>query len=112
MIVCHTSDLLCRYLTRSGSLSTLIVKSSGLSDMAGAAIMAAVARNTVLKTLDLSGNDIGGTSDLLAAYNHDHGGQKELTLFPATARACRKLGHCTDRASETAMKKWNVVSFI
>lgn len=66
--------MLREYLTRSRSLTSLVVKSSGVTDLAGAAIMAAVVQNTTLKTLDLSGNDIGGTSDLLAAYHHDHGG--------------------------------------
>ncbi|CAN0505861.1 unnamed protein product, partial [Laminaria digitata] len=61
------ADTLCAILARSGcSLSSLVVRRSGVSDLAAAGIMIAVANNTVLRTLDLSGNDIGGTSDLLA----------------------------------------------
>lgn len=68
------SDMLSAYLTRSGRLSSLVVKSSRLSDLAGAAILTAVADNTTLKILDLSGNDIGGTSDLLATHHlHEQG---------------------------------------
>eukprot|EP00752_Nemacystus_decipiens_P003382 g3129.t1 len=68
-----SSDMLCACLARSGSLSSLIVKNAGVGDLAGAAIMAAIGKNTVLKTLDLSGNDIGGTSDLLANHPHEQG---------------------------------------
>jgi len=86
--------MLCGYLNRSGSLTSLVVNHSGVSDLAGAAIMAAVAQNTALKTLDLSGNDIGGTSDLLAAYHHDHGGRgkeaRHSSRWPPITRAARK----------------------
>lgn len=68
-----TSDMLCAFLGRPGSLSSLIVKNAGLGDLAGAAIMAAIGKNTILKTLDLSGNDIGGTSDLLATHHYEQG---------------------------------------
>lgn len=64
--------MLCAYLTRSVGLVSLLIKSCGVSDSAGAAIMAAVAENTTLKTLDLSRNDIGGTSDLLASHSQHH----------------------------------------
>lgn len=68
-----TSDVLCDFLARPGSLSSLIVKNAGLSNLAGVAIMAAIGKNTTLKTLDLSGNDIGGVSDLLATHHHGQG---------------------------------------
>lgn len=72
--------MLCAYLARSGRLSSLVVKSAGVSDLAGATIMAAVADNTTLKTLDLSGNDIGGTSDLLATHHHHEQGESEVLI--------------------------------
>lgn len=61
--------MLSAYLGRSGNLASLVLKSSGVSDLAGATVMAAVADNTYLKVLDISGNDIGGTSDLLATHH-------------------------------------------
>ncbi|CAM9287598.1 unnamed protein product, partial [Pylaiella littoralis] len=69
-----SADMISAYLARSGSLSSLVLKSSGVSDVAGAKMMAAVADNTTLKILDLSGNNIGGTSDLLATHHlHEQG---------------------------------------
>ena len=71
------ADTLCAILSRSGcSLRSLVVQHSGVSDLAAAGIMMAVADNTVLRTLDLSGNDIGGTSDLLAGSYPEQGERK------------------------------------
>eukprot|EP00903_Cladosiphon_okamuranus_P014519 g13467.t1 len=67
------TDVLCAFLAGSRSLSSLVVKNAGVGNLAGAAIMAAIGNNTNLKTLDLSGNDIGGTSDLLATHKHELG---------------------------------------
>ncbi|CAM9165548.1 unnamed protein product [Ectocarpus fasciculatus] len=64
-----SAGLLCKYLTRSSSLSSLVVKSCGMSALDSAAIMVAVATNTTLKTLNLSGNNMGGTSDLIASHH-------------------------------------------
>ncbi|CAM9286721.1 unnamed protein product [Ectocarpus sp. 4 AP-2014] len=61
---------LCKYLTQSSGLFSLVVKSCGMSALASAAIMVAVATNTTLKTLNLSGNNMGGTSDLIAPHHH------------------------------------------
>ncbi|CAB1107889.1 unnamed protein product [Ectocarpus sp. CCAP 1310/34] len=69
-----SSGLLCEYLTRSSGLFSLVVKSCGMSALASAEIMVAVATNTTLKTLNLSGNNMGGTSDLIASHHHQQQG--------------------------------------
>ncbi|CBN74609.1 Hypothetical leucine rich repeat protein [Ectocarpus siliculosus] len=69
-----SAGLLCKYLTRSSGLVSLLVKSCGMSALASAAIMVAVATNTTLKTLNLSGNNMGGTSDLIASHHHQQRG--------------------------------------
>ncbi|CAM9608926.1 unnamed protein product [Ectocarpus sp. 12 AP-2014] len=65
-----SAGLLCKYLTRSSDLFSLVVKSCGMSALASAVIMVAVATNTTLKTLNLRGNNMGGTSDLIASHHH------------------------------------------
>lgn len=79
------ADTLSAMLARSDcSLSSLVVQRSGVSDLASAGIMMSVADNTVLRTLDLSGNDIGGTSDFLAGVYPEQGvggGSYFISLF-------------------------------
>lgn len=68
-----TTDKLCECLGQprsGGNLSSLTLKGCGIADLNVAAIMEVVAGNTVLTALDASGNDVGGTSDLLATTIH------------------------------------------